>query len=175
MAGMVRITASADVAELSRDLRSFGDDLDRPLRDALEYGARTVALAAKPLMRFRAEGAWPSSSGARYGHIAAYYEARVATVSAAVVSDHPAAPVWEWGGTIRPILGSGIQRLATASRTAGQVRLRLSALGMDRPPFTFHIPRLQPVGHAAEAKREEIVQHLDDAVTALIKEHGLDG
>lgn len=171
--GIVRLTTSADVSELSRDLRSFGEDLDRPLRDALEYGANAIADAARPLMRFRAAGPWPTSSGARYGHIKAYYEARVQTTSATVISDHPAAPVWEWGGTIRPLLGSGIQRMATTSRTAGQMRLKLVAAGLDRPPYTFRIPRLGPVSHAADAKRPEIEQHLEDAVSALIREHNL--
>jgi hypothetical protein len=164
-----------NVSDLSRDLRAFGDDLDKPLRDALEWGATSVARAAKPLMRFRAEGAWATSSGARYGHIQDYYEARVATISAAVVSDHPAAPVWEWGGTIHPLLGVSLHHALSTSRMKEQMKMRLAAANMDRPPYTFRIPRLQPVANAADAEREQITQHLEDAVDALIREYGLDG
>jgi hypothetical protein len=39
----------------------------------------------------------------------------------------------------------------------------------------IEIPRLQPVANAADAKREQITQHLEDAVDALIADHGLDG
>ena len=170
MAGILRLTVSVDVRELSRDLRSFGEDLDRPLRDALEYGAKTIAVAAKPLMRFRAEGAWPNSSGARYGHISEYYQARAATLSASVVTDHPAGPVWEWGGHIDPAAGGGEHRLkADLSRNA-HARQRIRLAGGRRG---IEIPRLQPVTRAGDENREEITQHLEDALTSLVKEHGL--
>jgi hypothetical protein len=172
LAGILRLSVSTDVAELSRDLRSFGDDLDRPLRDALEYGAKTIAAAAKPLMRFRAEGAWLNSSGARYGHISEYYQARVATTSASVVSDHPAAPVWEWGGHIDPGAGGGEHKLKAELSARSRARTRIRLAGGRRG---IEIPRLQPVSRAGDAMREEITQHLEDALTALIKEHGLDG
>ena len=170
MAGILRLTVSTDVRELSRDLRSFGDDLDRPLRDALEYGAKTIAAAAKPLMRFRAEGAWPTSSGARYGHISAYYAARVATLSAVVYSEHPAAPVWEWGGHIDPGAGGGEHRIRAELASRARARQRIRLAGGRRG---IEIPRLEPVTRAGEASREDITRHLDDALTALVKEHGL--
>ena len=151
MAGILRLTVSTDVAELSRDLRSFGDDLDHPLRDALEYGAKTIAAAAKPLMRFRAEGAWPNSSGARYGHISDWYAARVATTSASVYSDHPAAPVWEWGGHIDPGAGGGEHKLkaelSARSRARTEYVLREADDGGTR--FDYHNefrPPLGPIG-----------------------------
>lgn len=172
MPGIVRITASADVAELSRDLRSFGDDLDRPLRDALEYGASTIARAAVPLMR-HGQPSWPTSSAARdYGSfpgaIASYYRARVATISASVLSDHPAAPVWEWGGSLHPRARAGLHA-AIASTAVGSPRRKL----LERGTQVITIPRTQPVSNAADAAREDITQHLDDAVTDLIREHGL--
>ena len=170
MAGILRLTVSTDVRALSRDLRSFGDDLDRPLRDALEYGAKTIAAAAKPLMRFRAEGAWPTSSGARYGHISAYYAARVATLSAVVYSEHPAAPVWEWGGHIDPGAGGGEHRIRAELASRARARQRIRLAGGRRG---IEIPRLEPVTRAGEASREDITRHLDDALTALVKEHGL--
>lgn len=170
MAGRLRIGVSVDVADLSRDLRSFGDDLDRPLRDALEYGANIIADAARPLMRVRPEGAWPNSSGARYGHIAAYYEAKVQTLSSTVVSDHPAAPVWEWGGHIDPGAGGGEHHVKAELRARARVRSRIRAAGGRRG---IEIPPLHPVGHAADAKREEVTQHLEDALDALIREHDL--
>lgn len=170
MPGILRLSVSTDVADLSRDLRAFGDDLDKPLRDALEYGANAVANAAKPLMRFRPSGAWPTSSGARYGHIQDYYRATVATLSAAVVSDHPAAEVWEYGGDIHPAAGS-IRHAAIAAHSVGSPARQILERGIQ----TIHIPRQQPVANAADAKREEITQHLEQAVDALIEEHGLNG
>lgn len=171
MPGILRVHASADVADLSRDLRSFGDDLDRPLRDALEYGATAIARAAKPLMR-HGQPSWPTSSAARDypGRIADYYRARVATISAAVLSDHPAAPVWEWGGTIHPAAGS-IRHAAIAAQPVGSMRRKL----LERGHQAIHIPRTQPVARAGEAEREDIEKHLEDAVDALIREHNLNG
>lgn len=172
MGGTVRLHTSVDIGDLSRDLRSFGEDLDKPLRDALHYGARMVAQGAKRFMRYRPEGAWASSSGARYGHIRDYYEARVATMSAAVISRHPASAVWEWGGTIHPLLGTGMHRLI---QRHPQQRLALAARNMDRPPYTFHIPKLRPVGNAADVAYRDITQHLENAVRQLIEEHHLNG
>ncbi|HZL18702.1 MAG TPA: hypothetical protein VFG23_13245 [Polyangia bacterium] len=171
MPGLLRLTVSVDVTELSRDLRSFGDDLDRPLRDALEYGAKTIAVAAKPLMRYRAN-TWKNSSGARYGPINSYYAARVATTSASVVSDHPAAPVWEFGGHIDPAAGGGEHRVKAELRQRAVVRQRIRMAGGRKG---IEIPALHPVGRAAEASRQDITQHLEDALTALVREHGLDG
>jgi hypothetical protein len=172
MAGILRLTVSADVAELSRDLRSFGDDLDRPLRDALEYGATTIARSAVGFMR-HGQPSWPTSSAARdYGSfpgaIASYYRARVATINASVLSDHPAAPVWEYGGSIHPLAHAGLHA-AIRSTTTGSPRRKLLEAGTQ----TIVIPRTQPVTNAGDAAREDITQHLESAVTDLIREHGL--
>jgi hypothetical protein len=171
MPGEVVIHCEVDLGELSRDLRAMGKDLDRPLRDALRDGASMVVDTAKVLMRERPEGAWRGSSGAEYGHIRSYYEARVATLSSSVVSDHPAAEVWEWGGTIHPLLGEAHFALSK-STIKEQLRLKLVAQDKDRPPWTFHIPREQPVGRAAEARMPEIERNLDTAVDALIRRYG---
>lgn len=170
MAGKLHLSLRVDLGELSRDLRAMGRDLDRPLREALSHGAEMVATGAKPLMRFRPEGAWKGSSGAAYGHIREYYEARVATLSASVTSDHPAAPVWEWGGDIHPLLGSMHETFKGKAGSA--LRLQLAASGHDQPPYTFHIPRETPVGRAAEKAEPELDRFLDDAVSRLLREYG---
>lgn len=170
--GSVYITLSTDVGELSRDLRALGDDLDQPIRDALDKGAQAVITSAHELMRYRPEGAWKGSSGARYGHIRDYYEARVNRLSASINSGHPAAGVWEFGGQIHPLLGEGHHVLSYHNRQYRQARARIAGTGLDRPPYTFDIPRLQPVAHAAEQNEQDIARHIADAVDRLIAEYG---
>jgi hypothetical protein len=172
----MRLRASVDVRELVRDLEAFGDELDEPIRDVLEHGASSIADAARPLMRFRAEGAWPTSSGAKYGHIRAYYEGKLTSSSTAVVfSDHPAAPVWEWGGTIHPLVGHEVRALISRPGTRQLARSALKVANQLRPPYTFEIPRLEPVQRAAAVEREHIEEELESAIQDLIDEHHLNG
>lgn len=171
MPGDLRIRVAVEVGELSRDLRAMGADLDKPLREAFDKGSQMVADTAKVLMRYRAEGAWKGSSGADYTHIRDYYSHRANRQSGVVESEHPAAPVWEWGGTIHPLLGDFHHALA-ASRAKEGLRQQLHAADRDRPPWTFRIPRLQPVGDAGQLREPEIERVLDDAVARLIRQYG---
>lgn len=153
-----------DVHDLVADLQAAGRGLERPITDTLREGAEAIATAAKPLMRTRAEGAWASSSGAKYGHIAEYYDAALtvhagqASAQATVGTRHPGGPVWEWGGAIAPRAGSGGVTAAAASGHPGEI---------------IHIPRLAPVQRAAEAEEEVVALKLEGAVDRLLKSHDL--
>ena len=171
MPGELHIGLRVDLGELSRDLRAMGKDLDKPLREAIARGVEMIAATAKPLMRFRAEGAWTRSSGAQYTHIREYYDARVNILSGSVGSDHPAAPVWEWGGTIHPLLGE-FHHVLTKSSHKQQLRLQLAVQGFDRPPWTFDIPAEHPVGRAADKSMPEVERVLDTAVSRLLRQYG---
>lgn len=171
--GTVYITLSTDIGELSRDLRSMADNLDQPIRDALGRGAESVVSTAHELMRYRPEGAWKGSSGARYGHIRDYYVAKVNRLSASINSSHPASGVWEFGGQIHPLLGESHHMLSYRNRQYKQARARLSP-DLQRPPYTFDIPAEHPVATAAESKEQDIARALADAVDRLIAEYGFD-
>ena len=150
-------------SELSRDLRALGKDLDKPIHDALQRGAEMVASSAKVLMRYRAEGAWKGSSGAEYDHIREYYDAKASKLSATVGSGHPAAPVWEWGGQIHPLLPEMHHMLSYRNRQFRQARMQHADL--MRAPYTFDIPRLQPVGDAFALREREVEQGVENAVS----------
>lgn len=137
----VRVTGSQDVA---RYLRALKDDLDPTVRDVLETHADHIADMARGFLHHGAPS-WPTSSAARLypEGIRHYYEGGTGDrLAAEVWSEHPAAPVWEWGGVIRP---------------AGH------------PIF---IPRDLPVSRAAEADQPALRRDVEDAIDRLITEHG---
>lgn len=171
MAVTLYVTGTVDIGELSRDLRSLGDDLDQPIRDALAKGAQSIADAARGLMRYRPEGAWLGSTGRDYGHIRDYYAARGATLSASVLTTHPAGPVWEFGGTIHPLL-SERHKLLTNPTHRLQQQLQLAAEDKNRPPWTFEIPRLAPVQRAGDEELSSIEDNLEAATQKLLDEYG---
>lgn len=165
---------AVDAKDVADNLDAIADGLDRPISNVLGAGARKIAVGAHELMRERPEGAWKGSSGAEIpGHIRDYYEARMSGRLAAVVqSAHPAAPVWEWGGEIHPLLGASMHHFLSRSTVAGGMRLQLKAQDKLRPPWTFQIPAEHPVGRSADQQEEQITRDLDDAISRLVTEHG---
>ena len=179
MAGRLVVKVSTDIGDLDKDLDAIGDGLTQRLEDAFDYGSRLVADAARPLMRHGA-ASWPTSSAAhRYGSgpgvLAGYYDSTATTTFGAVIGRHPALVVWEWGGTIHPLLGKSLHRALSRSAARFSLRAQLTNRGQDRPPWTFHIPRLQPVQNAAAERRDEIAERLQTAVDELVDQYQLGG
>ena len=173
MPGRLRIYAKIDIGDTAKDLQAIGDGLDQPLTDAFEYAGRVITESAHANMR-HAKPSWPTSSAARMygsgaGVISSYYDSQATSVGASIFSRHPAAPVWEWGGTIHPLLGRSLHRMIAKSP---QAALRLSAGGHDRPPWTFEIPRLEPVARAGAEREQEITDRLEQSIDELIEANG---
>lgn len=171
MAGAT-LRVAVDVRDISDNLNAIAEGLDQPIRDVLGFGAADIAKTARELMRERPAGSWKGSSGSRYSHIRDYYSSRVNRLSAVVESAHPAAPVWEWGGTIHPLLGAGVHHVLSRSSGKEAAKQVLSASGRDRPPWTFVIPGIHPVGAAGDEHKDSIASDLDEAVSALVEKHG---
>lgn len=164
MASTLRVGLQVtDAKQVSKDLRDLGDDLDGPLRYVLAEGAATIADLARGFMR-HGQPSWLTSSAARLygsvpGAIASYYDSRVNKLSANVGSRHPAAPVWEYGGTIHPRSGKG-----------GHAMIRKHPhLGIGVQAIV--IPGLHSVERAGDTAQEGIVQNVQDTISALIERY----
>lgn len=156
------LKVAVDIGSTSRDLRALGDDLDRPIRDVLGDHAATIADLARGFLH-KGAPSWPTSSAARLfpAGIRAYYGSSVATISATVWSTHPAAPVWEWGGTIHPASGAAHEIFKAHPGMA-------AAMGHQE----IHIPRDLPVTRAGDADLPMLERDLRDAIDRLIVEYG---
>jgi hypothetical protein len=157
------IRAAVEVRELSRDLRSLGEGLDKPIRDTLTEYVEKIRDIGAGFMR-HGQPSWPSSSAAaKYGSfpgaIASYYDTRTSTVSANIGTRHPAGPVWEWGGDIHPRAGALHEMFKSHPEQAAGHQ-------------TITIPRLQPMVRAADQEADAFERALDDAVDRLIAEYG---
>ena len=176
MARTLKLSARVDTRDIQRDLRAIGDNLDQPITDVLGQGAEAIANAARGFMR-HGKPPWPTSSGAKFeGGIASYYDSKVAhydsrgyLFNATVGSTHPAAEVWEYGGHIDPAAGGGIHTVKRELAARARVRQKIRLAGGRQG---FEIPRLMPVGHAADSLEAQIGQHLDDAVSRLVAQYG---
>lgn len=169
MARTLKLSARVDTRDIQRDLQAIGDGLDQPITDVLARGAEDIANTARGFMR-HGKPPWPTSSGAKFeGGIASYYDSKVSKMSANVGSTHPAAEVWEWGGHIDPAAGGGIHTVKRELAARARVRQKIRRAGGRQG---FEIPRLQPVGHAADALEGQIAQSLDDAISRLVTQYG---
>ncbi len=155
MANTIRV--AVEIKDLYGDLKAAGDGLERNLEAELLKGAQRIATAAKPLMRYRGTGSWRGSSGARLPHIRDTYTARIGRgASANVGSDHPAAPVFEFGGQIAPRVPGG----STVARAV-------------KPSALITIPKVEPVARAGELLAPQIEQSVADSIDALLAKHHL--
>jgi hypothetical protein len=91
------------VQSLLTALKAMGDGVDRELTTELQAAAEPIAAGARRGMR-RGEGprANAKNPSDRLPHIADTIYATAAGRFAQIVSPHPAAVVFEYGGSIRP-------------------------------------------------------------------------
>jgi hypothetical protein len=124
MAETVRVRASVDLRDLHRDLESVALGLGKQLADALVTAADTVVRAVPAFTPYDTHHRGDRKD--HLGHLRDTFDARKAGAgTVAIVSTHPAAPVFEFGGTIRP-KGAPI-RIKQAEMTAKAARAQGSA------------------------------------------------
>lgn len=140
------IKASVDIRELYEDLRAAESGLEKVIARVVRDAADAIASGAKNNMK-RGDTDWQvATGGIQLPHIQDTYSTAGLGMVAVVASDHPAAPVWEWGGRIHP-RGLFVQLIA--------------------------IPELHPVQHAADDELELFERHLQAAVDRLLATFGL--
>ncbi|MDQ3730316.1 MAG: hypothetical protein M3355_12095 [Actinomycetota bacterium] len=136
MASTIRVGVHG-LGELRRDLDAVSLGLSREVSLALKRAAETVLPTVKA---FTPVGPGPEPNRQhphdQLPHIRDTLAARSTGTVAQIVSDHPGAPVHEWGGTISP--GGGAIRIAESAMAgrAGQAHIedveRVMADGIDR-------------------------------------------
>jgi hypothetical protein len=169
VANVIRVGVEG-ATDIAKDMRAAAEGFDTPLHDVLDHAGQLVADTAKQFMRYRPEGAWKDSSGARYGHIRDYYAHRTNETSASVYTSHPAGPVWEWGGHIDPGAGGGEHFVKRDLKARAHARQKIRQAGGRQG---FEIPRLEPVGKAGRASAEDIHRDFEDTVDRYLREHNL--
>lgn len=101
MAHTVRVGASVDLGGLAKDLDAVAVGLGRQVGKAVALAAQPVAAATARSAPFDPEHRADRPDG--LGHLRDSFTARsLGPIGAAIVSTHPAAPVFEFGGTIAP-------------------------------------------------------------------------
>ena len=158
------LKAAVDIRDASAALRRLDDDLDDPIRDALETHAGQIADMARGFLHSGAPS-WATSSAFRdFGpSMRPYYDSSVARVSASIGSTHPGAPVWEWGGEIHPAAGGAMHHVLREHPS-----LRAAFNGQ-----VIVIPPDHPVGRAGEQDLPALERALESALDRLCREHGL--
>jgi len=98
------LRAEVDIRGLAADLKLAGGGLDHELGLVVHDAARDAADGGKARMR-RGLKDWRVGPGkVQLPHIADTYRATGGFgLTAEITSDHPAAPVWEFGGIVGPI------------------------------------------------------------------------
>lgn len=116
--------------ELARDLEAVSFGLERVVGGAIAAAAAPIAGQAR---RNTPIGPGPRGPRDRLPHIASTIYAQPAGSGASIVSTHPAAPVFEHGGTIAP-RGAPIRirQVAMAHRAGEQQLAQLSRDATDR-------------------------------------------
>lgn len=132
-----------DLGDLRADLDSVQLGLGREV-------ARAIRLVAEPIVSETAHNAPfdPRHRGHPHDdlpHIAESIGMRVLSNGAAIVSSHPGAPVWEFGGTIHP----------------------------RSPEQEIHIPERAMARRAGEDRLDDTERAAMDAVNALLERHNL--
>src|SRR5262245_38635579 len=99
-----RIRGSFDARSVAQAFAGAADGLNRAIGDPVADAPEPIAKAAGRYM-IRGEGPNPRAKAGgddRLPHIADTITAQRSGLTAAIVSSHPAAPVFEYGGTIAP-------------------------------------------------------------------------
>jgi hypothetical protein len=140
------IKAGVDVRELYEDLRAAEGGLQRVLAREVRRAADDIADGAANNMKLGTED-WAVKPGEpQLPHIRDTYRVQGNGIVAEITSDHPAAPVWEWGGLIHP-RGMFVQ--------------------------TISIPTRHPVNRAADDELDIFERHLQEAVDRLLAKFNL--
>ena len=142
MARTILVPARFDLGDLRKDLDSVELGLGKLLTSALDRLAETAADRTQELWK-RGPGPRPNAKNKndRLPHIADTIAGKGYATYAAVTSDHPAAPVQEYGGTIAP-------------------------RGVD-----IHFPAHEYAHRAAEQVMDRLEAQLDDEANALAAQY----
>lgn len=142
MAETVRLPLTVEIGDLFQDLESVQIGLGQLLRDALAETAEVVAPRAAQLFP-RGPGPRENAKNPndRLPHVAGTISGRGYQTYAAVLSDHPAAGVLVWGGSISP--------------NGAEIRF---------------LPGQQPQ-RAFEQLKPRIAAHLQDRIDRLVADH----
>lgn len=100
MAERVGIHANVDTRELRKDLEALSAGLGRELDAVWRDVSAPLASETRRLAPY--DPAHRADRSDDLPHIRDTIAVRVTAATAAIVSDHPAAPVWEWTGHIEP-------------------------------------------------------------------------
>lgn len=112
------VRADVQIRELYADLLAAGEGVEKELTHELSDAAHKIADDAKPHMRLGTED-WAVRPGqVQLPHIRDTYTVTARGLVANVVSSHPAAPVWEFGGQIHPRQTITIPREAPVHQAA---------------------------------------------------------
>jgi hypothetical protein len=144
------VSVGVDLQNTARDLDAISGGIDDTIAVALALGAVQIAAGA-PALAPRGAPSWQRSSGASLPRLRDTYFARSSRMSASVGSLHPAAQVWEWGGTIAPSVHGGT-KVALATR----------------PSAVIHIPQRAAVHRAAAAAAGNIEETFAGLVDELL-------
>lgn len=148
MAGTLRVHASVDLRGLQQDLESVQLGLGREVGKAVKEAGGHVVRAIPRYTPFDPKHRSLRRSGdgsvVSVGHVRDSFDARSAgATTVAITSDHPAAPVIEFGGTIRP--------------KGSPIRIR----------------EFRMVGKAGQAEAAAFERDLESRIDALLRHHNL--
>lgn len=152
----VRVFVDSSIRDVYRDLESAGLGLEGAVTDALAAGAGWIADAARP---FTPVGPGPeggSNLNDDLPHVVETLEGEAVGMTGRVVSDHPAAGLIEFGGTIAPSVKGGT-KVAAVSHPDALIRFPASAM----------------VRKGAAAQLDRVEARIDSEIDRVLTERNL--